>query len=195
MLVADCLVNLPEFKREERKNFPENRLMLKTAVGLERKMRERLDLVKYERGLEPEEVYISRGVRGDVTVNLGLTLQNAQVIFPRDFNLKRLVASRLNPRYPYLFEEEFVRRYKKCWHQFNVLMDEIDLAERAKDVGQWEVVEALQILNEKYNNEFDVLKKLTLKNEDVRLKEEVQRNLANIRLLIAKLGRIHKARY
>lgn len=195
IFVAKCLATMPEFMKTERKNFPENKFILRNSVDLNRNIRMRLDAIKHEVGIVAEDVYITEWTDRNQTVNMGATLLNRQVVFSGKFSFRRLMRSGNSPDYRYLFEEEFMKRYNDCWKQFNTVKYEIDLAWKARDLGQSAIASALLEMEEDYRRELDSLTHVDTSKKNSSTRLQIMQRLENIRQLIFKLNKIYKGAY
>ena len=192
-----CLVNagLPKTQAAELNKYPENEFLLKTTKQINEDFQLALDEAKHEVGLLPDEVYVTRWADGTSTANLGSTLLACKVTFSDNFDVKKLSKDARDKDEFLLFELLFLERYHQCCRLVNTMEREISGAYNARDVPVDERASVLQALEEEHKARCKLLRILSKQKYVTQEKEEIQKHLNHLEVLISKLKRIHKGHY
>lgn len=190
-----CVITVESFKRVEEKKYPQNDFILKSSEQINEEFQRILDAARFDVGLQPDEVYITLWADGVSTANLGSTLLARKVIFSERCDIQKLSREARKKGKFFSFELYFFEKYQLAYRVLEMMAQEISEAHKARDVPVDERARVLQALEEEYKARYLLLRMLSKKKYVTQEKEEIQKHLNHLDVLISKLKQIHKGHY
>ena len=140
-----------DFARKEKKDFPENELLLRTPKQINQVFKEGLDRLKLEAGISSGEVYVSDKLDGRPSVNFGETLLSLEIVFSLPLhNIAKLSQKWRNKDKWFPFEQKVKEEYDRCMRLYQQIALELDLALSAHLLPHEELVKTTIFVEKEY---------------------------------------------
>lgn len=192
-----CVANagMPKTKAAELKKYPVNKFLLKTTTQINEEFEEILLAARLDPDLQPDQVYISKWPDGTSTANLGSTLLSRRVTFSYKCDIRELSKEARAKGEFFCYESYFSEKYELSYRLVKMMEQEISEAYPARSVPVDELVSVLSLLEKEYKARYNLLLELSKKKYVTSEKQEIQKELRHLDVLISKLKRIHKGHY
>lgn len=191
---SKCEAGVEKLKRDEERRYPENRLFFQSAKQINDEFKKALDEVKIEVGIVPDEIYISTSADGKVAVNFGATLLKSEISFQVTLNVRSVSRKQRKKKKSFSYERYVAEEYDRCVFEYDRLRQELKCTWKACDVPPGELEMARRSVEEDRRNAYIRLSAFRRNNCATAVIKQAELEVANLNLLLNKLGKHYPRR-
>lgn len=182
------------FQEIEKKQFPENDLLLLSPVEINRGFKHGLDEIKTEQGFIPKEVYVSTKPSRAFSANFGKTLLELEVVFRLPLDVRRLSRKARNKGRDFPFEQRVKEEYERCLDRFQQIKQELETSWRARDLPASDLEQAIESTKDAYRDALTQYSAFKRNNASADAIRQSEAEVGNLGVLLNRLKGLNPKR-